>query len=227
MWHTPLRHTPIRFAEEDVHLYQPATAYRVHTGEAPAKLFFKGTNPPDGAVIYYYLKQAPKPGMKQEVKIEILDAAGSVIRTYSSNKAAPLTEPLDPDDKKPEKQIKPEEGLNRFVWDLHYEEANRVPDYYLWEYNDGARGPLALPGHYQVRLTLVADGSAATGKSVMAPFEVKLEPRVTTSQSDLEKQFKLEMDLREQVSRVHNAVNQIQETVPTSLPKILLSAPPH
>jgi hypothetical protein len=144
--------------------------------------------------------------MKQEVKIEILDAAGSVIRTYSSNKAAPLNEPLDPDDKKPEKQIKPEEGLNRFVWDLHYEEANRVPGYYLWEYNGGARGPLALPGHYQVRLSL-----AATGKSVTAPFEVKLDPRVTTSQSDLEKQFKLEMDLREQVSRVHEAVNQIQD----------------
>jgi photosystem II stability/assembly factor-like uncharacterized protein len=208
---SPLRQFADSVAAENMHLYQPATAYRVHTGEAPAKLFFAGTNPPNGAVIYYYLKQAPKPEMKQEVKIEILDAAGSVIRRYSSNKAAPLNEPLDPDDKKPEKQIKPEEGLNRFVWDLHYEEANRVPDYYLWEYNDGARGPLALPGHYQVRLSLVTDGSNGASKSLTSPFEVKLDPRVTTSESDLEKQFKLEMDLREQVSRVHDAVNQIQD----------------
>jgi len=212
-------------AKEDMHLYQPATAYRVHGGEAPEKFFFDGKNPPSGAIIYYYLKQAPKPEAKKddakkdevkqdevkkdevkeaEVKIEILDAAGSVIRSYSSNKDEPLEEPLDPDDKKPEKQIKPEEGLNRFVWDLRYEEAHRVPGYFLWEYNDGAKGPLALPGNYQVRLT-------ANGKSATTPFEVKIDPRVTTSQSDLEKQFKLQMDVREQLNRVYNAVNQIQD----------------
>ncbi len=176
----------------------------MHSGEAPSHLAFAGKNPPNGAVIYYYMKQAPKSELKQEVKIEILDAAGTVIRKYSSTKTDPPDEPLDPDDKKPEKQIKPEEGLNRFVWDLHYEEANRVPGYFLWEYNEGAKGPLALPGNYQVRLT-------ANGKSVTAPFEVKIDPRVTTSQSDLEKQFKLEMDVREQLNRVYEAVNQIQD----------------
>jgi photosystem II stability/assembly factor-like uncharacterized protein len=187
-------------AAEDMHLYQPATAFRVHIGESPARFVFTGKNPPNGAVIYYYVKAEPK----QEVKIEILDAAGTVIRDYSSKKTEPLDEPRDPDDKKPEKQIKPEAGLNRFVWDLHYEEANRVPGYFLWEYNDGAKGPLALPGKYQVRLT-------ANGKSATAPFELKIDPRVTTSQNDLEKQFKLEMDVREQLNRVYDAVNQIQD----------------
>jgi photosystem II stability/assembly factor-like uncharacterized protein len=207
---SPLRQFADSVASEDVHLYQPAIAYRVHTGEAPARLPFAGKNPPNGAVIYYYLKEAPKPA-QEEVKIEILDAAGSVIRRYSSNKFEALNEPLDPDDKKPEKQIKPEEGLNRFVWDLHYDEANRVPGYFLWEYNDGARGPLALPGNYQVRLTLIANGSTANSKTLTAPFEVKIDPRVTTSQSDLEKQFKLQMDVREQLNRVYSAVNQIQD----------------
>ncbi|MGD0467334.1 MAG: hypothetical protein ABSA54_03065 [Terriglobales bacterium] len=199
-------------AGEDMHLYQPATAYRVHFGDAPPRLSFAGKNPPNGAVIYFYLKHAPKQEVKKdEVKIEILDAAGNVIRKYSSRKAEPLEEPLDPDDKKPEKQIKLEDGLNRFVWDLHYEEANRVPGYFLWEYNDGAKGPLALPGNYQVRLTLTASGSTANGKSETAPFEVKIDPRVTTSESDLKKQFKLQMDVREQLNRVYGAVNQIQD----------------
>ncbi len=45
------------------------------------------------------------------MKIDILDAAGSVIRSYSSKWAEPLEEPLDPDDKKPEKQVKVEDGL--------------------------------------------------------------------------------------------------------------------
>jgi photosystem II stability/assembly factor-like uncharacterized protein len=201
---SPLRQFADSLAGEDVHLYQPATAYRVHAGEAPVRLPFAGKNPPNGAVIYFYLKQAPKPEMKPDVKIEILDATGSVIRKYSSSKAERLDEPLDPDDKKPEKQIKPEDGLNRFVWDLHYDAANRVPGYFLWAYNDGAKGPLALPGSYQVRLT-------ANGKSLTAPFELKIDPRVTTSQSDLERQFKLQMDVREQLNRVYDAVNQIQD----------------
>ena len=201
---SPLRQFADSVAAEEVHLYKPATAYRVHTGEAPAKLSFDGKNPPNGAVIYFYLKQAPKPETKQEVKIEILDATGNVVRTYSSNKSEPLDEPLDPDDKKREKEIKPEDGLNRFVWDLRYDEANRVPNYFLWEYNDGAKGPLAVPGNYQVRLT-------ANGKNLTAPFEVKIDPRVTTSQADLEKQFNLEMDVREQLNRLYDAFNQIQD----------------
>ncbi len=206
---SPLRQFADSVAGEDMRLYQPATAYRVHTHSGDAadtspRLAFAGKNPPNGAVIYFYLKQAPKTELKQEVKIEILDAAGTVIRKYSSNKTEPLDEPLDPDDKKPEKQIKLEDGLNRFVWDLHYEEANRVPGYFLWEYNDGAKGPLALPGNYQVRLT-------ANGKSATAPFEVKIDPRVTTSESDLEKQFKFEMEVRDQLNRVYDAVNQIQD----------------
>ena len=214
---------PDSVAQEDMHLYKPATAFRVHAGEAPEHSHFAGTNPPTGAVIYYYFKKAPKQdeapqanpeankdeaskaeATKNEVKIEILDASGTVVRHYSSLKNEPLDEPLDPDDKKREKQIKPEDGLNRFVWNLHYDDANRVPGYFLWEYSEGAKGPLALPGNYQVRLT-------ANGKVQTASFDVKIDPRVTTSQPDLEKQFKLEMDVRDQLNRVYDAVNQIQD----------------
>ncbi len=198
---SPLRQFADSVGNEDVHLYQAATAYRVHTGEAPPHSLLRGQNPPNGAVVYFYMKHASK---EQEVKIDILDAAGAVIRSYSSLKAEPLDEPRDPDDKKPEKQIKLEDGLNRFVWDLHYAPAERVPGYFLWEYNDGAKGPLAVPGQYQVRLT-------AAGKTLTSPLALKLDPRVNTSQADFEKQFKLEMDVREQLNRIYSAVNQIQD----------------
>jgi len=197
---SPLRQFTDAVANDDLHLYQPATAYRRHSGESPRRALFTGKNPPAGAVIYYNLKQAPK----QEVRIEILDSSGAVIRDYSSKKYEPLDEPRDPDDKKPEKQIKPEAGMNRFVWDLRYEEANRVPGYYLWEYNEGAKGPFAVPGKYQVRV--IADG-----KSQTAPLELKLDPRVTVAQADVEQQFKLLMEVREQLNRVYDAVNQIED----------------
>jgi photosystem II stability/assembly factor-like uncharacterized protein len=198
---TPLRQFSEQVASNDVYLYQPATAYRLHNGEEElVKPVAVGENPPRGAVIYYYLKAASK----KEATIEILDSAGSLVRKYSSNKLQPLEEPLDPEDKKPEKQIKPETGLNRFIWDLRYEGANSVPDYYLYEYKEGARGPLALPGQYQVRLTV-------DGKTQTAPLELKLDPRVNVGQGDLEKQFKLLMDIRDELSRVYDAVNQIQD----------------
>jgi hypothetical protein len=113
-------------------------------------------------------------------------------------------EPLDPDDKKPEKEIKPEAGLNRFVWDLRYEEAHRVPGYYLWEYNRGAQGPVAAPGHYQVRLTVGSE-------SQTAPLELALDPRVKVTQADLDQQFTLLTHVQEELNHVYDTVNQIQD----------------
>jgi photosystem II stability/assembly factor-like uncharacterized protein len=201
---SPLRQFTDDVPKQDVHLYTPAPAYRIQAGKPAEHDSLKGTgqNPPTGAVIYYYLKDAPKPGA--ETKLEILDASGKVIRKYSSTELERLEEPLDPDDKKPEKEIKPEAGLNRFVWDLRYEEAHRVPGYYLWAYDNGALGPVAAPGQYQVRLT-------AGGASQVAPLEVKLDPRVKVSQADLAQQFALQMQIHEELNHVYDAVNQIQD----------------
>jgi photosystem II stability/assembly factor-like uncharacterized protein len=198
---SPLRQYSDEIAKRDVHLYTPATAVRFQNpSDEPPKPVLVGQNPPAGALIYYSLKEKPK----GESTIEILDSAGSVIRKYASNKTEELDEPLTPEDKKPEKQIKPEAGLNRFVWDLRYTGSGHVPDYYLWEYKDGSRGPLALPGRYQVRLTV-------DGKSQTAGFEVTMDPRVDVSEADLRKQFDLLIQVRDELNRVYEVVNQIQD----------------
>jgi photosystem II stability/assembly factor-like uncharacterized protein len=201
---SPLRQYRDDVAQESAFLYEPATAFRIQAGASaerhPSKL--TGLNPPAGAVIYYYLKDAPKG--ETETNLEILDASGKVIRKYSSTEYNTLEEPPDPDDKKPEKQIKPEAGLNRFVWDLRYEEARHVPGYYLYEYGNGARGPVAVPGHYQVRLTVGR-------QTLTAGFDLKLDPRVHVSQEDLQAQFNLLLESRDELSRVYDAVNQIQD----------------
>jgi len=161
-------------------------------------------------VIYYWLKDAPKPEAESKsaiastITLEILDGSGKVIRKYSSAEVAPLDEPLDPDDKKPEKELKPEAGLNRFEWDLRYDEARQVPGYYLWAYGGGARGPVAAPGHYQVRLT-------SGGQSQTAALEVKLDPRVNVSQADLEQQVSVLLGIRDNLNKVYDMVNQIQD----------------
>ncbi len=74
----------------------------------------------------------------------------------------------------------------------------------MWEYDEGARGRLALPGSYQVRLTV-------NGKTRTATSEVKLDPRLHTTQAELEQQFQMQMQIREQLNRIYAAVNQIEE----------------
>jgi photosystem II stability/assembly factor-like uncharacterized protein len=198
---SPLRQFTDQITAQDLHLYTPATAYRFHNpSDEERKSVLAGQNPPPGAVIYYYVKNAPK----GETTIEILDSAGAVVRKYSSSKIEPVEEPRNPDDKKPEKQIKAEAGLNRFIWDERYEGTSRVPGYYLFEYKEGAYGPFALPGKYQVRLTV-------DGKSQTAPMELKLDPRVKVEQADLQKQFDLGIQIRDELNRVYSAVNQIED----------------
>jgi len=201
---SPLRQFGDDVVKKDVHLYTPGPAYRIQAGDAGERHPSKrtGQNPPAGAVIYFYLKDELK--KDTETKLEILDASGKLIRKYSSAETKPLDEPPDPDDKKPEKEIKPEAGLNRFVWDLRGEEAHRVPGYYLWEYGGGARGPVAVPGQYQVRLTV-------GGESQVAPLELKLDPRVKVSQEELAQQFSTLTQIQENLNRVYDAVNQIQD----------------
>ncbi len=201
---SPLRQYRDEIAQKDLFLYTPADAYRIQAGASGEHHSSKltGQNPPAGAVIYYYLKDAPKPD--QEMRLEILDGTGKVVRKYSSLEMAPLDEPLDPDQKKPEKEIKASAGLNRFVWDLRYEEAHHVPGYYLWEYGSGARGPVAVPGKYQARLTV-------EGKSETEPFEVKLDPRVHVSPADLEQQFNMLSLIQANLNSVYDTVNQIQD----------------
>jgi len=194
---SPLRQAADSARNAAVWLYNPSPAYRVHAGKGPKEAPTSGRNPPPGAIIYFAVKETPK-----NAAIEILDSNHKLVRRYSSADLEPLDEPLDPDDDKPKKQIEIKPGMNRFVWDLRYEDAPRVKDYYLYEYAAGARGPVALPGKYEVRLTV--DGTVLT-----APLELKPDPRVTTPAADLEKQFATLMQIHDELSRVYTAANQI------------------
>src|SRR6185312_9992984 len=78
-------------------------------------------------------------------------------------------------------------GLNRFVWDLRYDDAVKVPHAVLW--GGSTRGPVAVPGQYQVRVTV-------RGQSYTQPLEIKEDPRLKVTQADLQKQFDLLMQIR-------------------------------
>jgi hypothetical protein len=197
---SPLREFNADIPKEDVHLYKPAPAYRIRGGGPGRAGGSVGENPPTGAIVYFYLKAAPK----GESSLEILDSSGKHVRGYSSAKMEPLTGPPDADAEKPKKEFDPQEGLNRFVWDFRSDWAPRVPGYYLFDYEAGSHGVLSLPGQYQVKLTV-------DGKSYTAPFEVKLDPRVKVSPQDIEKQYQLSLRIHRDLTHIYESVLQMRD----------------
>jgi len=194
---TPLRQLAAH-ANDDVVLYQPSVTYRLHWPESYPRRQPVAPNPPNGALIFYYFKSAPK----DEVTLEILNPKGAVVRKYSSvEKKQAETPPEWPDQTPPEEKLPVDAGINRFNWDLRYDGPRKLPGEVGAEFSD--RGPMALPGTYQLRLTV-------SGKAYTAPLEVKLDPRVTVSAEDLQKQFDLNIKTRDTLSDLHQTINEIR-----------------
>ena len=129
-------------------LYQPQTALLLNYPTEFDKRQPVGENPPPGAMIDYYLKSAPK----DEVTLDILDAKGQLVRHLSSKEKKESEQPPEwPDRVESAKTIPAAEGMNRFPWDLRYEDPVKTPGAFYS--GEGPRGPKVLPGDYQMKLT--------------------------------------------------------------------------
>jgi len=192
------------------HLFKPGVTYRVQrdtytdTPLPPDEPV--GQNPPDGAMIDYYLPAAST----SPVTIEILDSKGKLIRRFSSDDQPPITEEELRKQLIPMYWIRPfkrpsaDAGMHRWVWDLHYP----APLATRHEFPIGAiphdtprypLGPTVVPGNYLVRFM-------ANDKTQSATLEVKMDPRVKISNKDLEKKFEAEMRLASILSESSQAV---------------------
>ena len=196
---TPLRQANAQAAQADMILYQPQTALRLHYPEEFDKRQPVGDNPPAGAIIDYYFKAAPK----DEVTLDVLDAQGKVVRHFSSKeKKEPKQPPEWPDRVERVKTIPANEGMNRFAWDLRYNDPVQIPDAFYS--GTGPKGPLAIPGDYRVKLTVA-------GKSQTAPLKLVMDPRTKGAEAAVQKQFSLSMQVNDRISQLHQAVNEIRD----------------
>jgi photosystem II stability/assembly factor-like uncharacterized protein len=206
---------PLREISSEVagsaHLFAPAETYRVQrdtntdTPIPPDEPM--APNPPEGAIIDYYL-----PSAASSVKVDILDAQNKVVRNFSN------TDQPDISDEELQKQLIPlywvrpnrrlstEAGMHRWTWNLHYS----APSSSRHEYpisaipHDTPRyplGPTAVPGKYIVRLTV-------DEKSFTAPLTVKMDPRIKISETDLQKKFLAETRLASLMDRTNQALSQ-------------------
>jgi hypothetical protein len=207
---TPLREINPQVTAADAHLFAPETAMRVrwenyqdtpYPIETPA-----GQNPPDGAILDYYLKTPPA----GDVTLTIYDGKGSEVARFSSDAKSAAYLPANAPSYwfAPEDTLPRAVGVNRFVWNLRYPPPPSLPyGYYgkLLEYTEYTladhavpsltprlqpRGPLVVPGTYTVELQV-------GGQSSRQPLTVELDPRVHASPTDLSDQ----LDLAKRISR--------------------------
>ena len=208
---TPLRQLSADTTQADVQFFRPALALRVRNNqnrdtplppETPA-----GKNPPDGAILDYYLKAAAN----APVVLEVADAQGNIVRRFSSSDVPPSVDFSQL--AFPSYWVKVPQilgtgaGEHRFVWDLRYP----VPDTIYHGYSMAAvagetppepRGPLVVPGSYELRLTV-------DGKTYRQPLQVKEDPRVSTSAADLQRQLQFELHLTDALSKDMTAYESI------------------
>jgi photosystem II stability/assembly factor-like uncharacterized protein len=206
---SPLRKVDDQTSEDRVHLFPPEVATRVRWDNWPDTPLpadtAAGQNPPDGAIIDYYLQS----DVSGEATLDIRDEQGRTVRHYSSA-VPPARERLANAPEfwfAPPSVLSTKAGLHRFVWNLQWEHPNTLPfGYYgrLLDYTeytvpdhaiagqtprDQPPGPYVVPGRYEVVLTIA-------GETHRQPLVVKADPRVSASQADLQAQ----LDLAQQIT---------------------------
>ncbi|MEM7335210.1 MAG: glycosyl hydrolase [Chloroflexota bacterium] len=162
------------------------------------KMLDAGQNPPKGAIIGYYLKEA-----SDSLTLEFLNEGGELIRTFT-NKPAERDDMSD-DEKEALKSklyAPANQGMNRFIWDMRYEEGTKLKGKEMSA--AVARGPIVPPGAYQVRLTV---GEQSAKQS----FTIKLDPRVKTSVEALETQAALLLKIRDRLGEANEVLNSIHD----------------
>jgi photosystem II stability/assembly factor-like uncharacterized protein len=210
---TPLRQVDAKTASADAFLFAPQTAYRVQRNvntdtplppEEPA-----GQNPPDGAIINYYLKT----DSTSPVVLEIFDRAGRLVRRFRSDDKP---EPVDEKELnvptywvRPPRILPAGAGMQRFVWDLHYPEPKAQHHEYPISaiYRDTPRGPLGpsvMPGEYTAKLT-------AAGHTYTRPLKVEIDPRIKTPRAGLEQQLALSAQAVEGMEQTFDALEQLKK----------------
>ena len=230
---TPLHQLTDEVAASDAHLFEPAEAYRMRL-QSPGWGAMEGPrggeNPPEGARIHYYLDEAPD----EPITLEIRDPDGTVVKTISSaDQAAPAgPTPQEPGHSRPhhepdlsydatpqpyvereeEAPLPAEAGMNRFVWDLKYPEAFLADGVHAASPAGGQTrvsvitgytgGPYAVPGTYEV--TLSGDGWSQT-----RTFEVQKDPRLETTQAELQALFDFSVQVRDKITEIQRAVDRI------------------
>lgn len=181
-----------------VKMYTPKPTYRLSSFSIPeyfGEIPGLGRNPLNGVILDYYLKEKAD---TNKVTLEILAAAGNIIRTYS-NKKDESFKPW-PGGPPPAQTIPAEAGVNRFAWDLKTETLTGVQGVFVYGDHSGYR---VAPGRYKARITYM-------GVASETEIELIADPRVAATTADWQAQQTFLKQMSEQFNEVHKSVNDMR-----------------
>lgn len=190
-----------------------------------------GRNPPEGVIIHYFLKEKPsgavklsildadgneirsftgkKEGDKKDSRQQAADDAAASERAAAEVQVATGEEEVGVEDEPQGESLwaPVAAGMNRFVWDYRYPKPTKVEDRpgvtARQEMMEANVAPKAVPGNYQVRLTV-------GGETYTESFAILPDPRLPVSEKDLKAQFDLKLAIRDKLSETNEVLNQIQ-----------------
>jgi len=207
---TPLRQVRMLAANKTgtPWLYQPATALRVDNDSFPGTPLPPeepaAQNPPNGAMIDYFL-----PSQAHDVQLEVLDAQQNIVRRFSSEghsveeriptKYLPL--PVAERWFAKAEVLEKTPGMHRFVWDLTWGSSGGPTEDEDADYHR-PKGPKAVPGIYQLRLTV--DGEVQTQS-----LTVVMDPRSPATFEVLAQQLQLGRQIFAETMEARRALAEI------------------
>ena len=198
----PLRQIADSIRHASVFLFAPEPAVRFLGGSGHQ--VNAGDNPPDGAIVDYWLREQPH----DSVTLTVLDSTGAVVRRFTSGRATDTASTQRDSTAEDSSSYAPSdsivaahEGANRFVWNLRAEPAHKLDSVVVDE--GMLDGPQVVPGTYTVRLTV---GTT----TVERRLQVAEDPRVNTSPSDLAAEYALALQVRDAIDSTVMSVQRIE-----------------
>ena len=174
---SPLQQLPEDLSKVEKHLFKPRDAYRTD---------INGYNPR----FHIFLAEAPE--KDSTYSLEILDGDEKVIRSYQS------------DSKNRRNKISLKKGLNIFSWDLFHQGPELVDNLVTMVIPNPAPGPRAVPGSYQVKVSIGDWNKTQT-------FEVKPDPRwKDISQEDYQAQLDLGLEISAMIAEAHQRIKNLR-----------------
>ena len=176
---------------KSMHVFSPAPAYRMPGGGrgfggGGGVIRNAGMNPPNGIVIPFYLKDVTD---STKLNLVVLDKNKKEIKTFSTTSK--------------DNKIEIKEGLNHFIWNMNYPDAERIPEgMILW--NGNVNGPKSPPGNYFARFKMGKDSAEVS-------FTIKGDPNYKATQSEYEEQFDFLITVRDKFSEVIKALQNIKD----------------